>query len=189
MRKIKHNIIVAVVGMTGSGKSVVTEILEKAGVRKIRFGDLTDVEVRRRGLAVNEANERIVRESLRKEHGMAAYAVLNIPKIREAVITGDLLIDGLYSWEEYLVLKKEFGDSIKVLAIHSPPALRHSRLGERKIRPLTPAEAASRDKAEIENLNKGGPIAMADWSIVNDGRPYEELVMEVNRTWARIIKS
>jgi hypothetical protein len=42
-------------------------------------------------------------------------------------------------------------------------------LGRREIRPLTPAEAASRDRAEIENLNKGGPICMADHTILNDG--------------------
>ena len=29
-------------------------------------------------------------------------------------------------------------------------------------------EAARRDKAEIENINKGGPIAMADFTIINE---------------------
>jgi len=35
-------------------------------------------------------------------------------------------------------------------------------------RPLTHAEAASRDRTEIENTNKGGPIAMADYTISNE---------------------
>ena len=39
-------------------------------------------------------------------------------------------------------------------------------LGE--ARGLTPEEATSRDRAEIENINKGGPIAMADFTILNE---------------------
>ena len=35
-------------------------------------------------------------------------------------------------------------------------------------RGLTAEDAASRDKAEIENVNKGGPIAMADFTIINE---------------------
>jgi hypothetical protein len=38
----------------------------------------------------------------------------------------------------------------------------------RPVRPLTPFESHSRDFAEIENLNKGGPIAIADYLIKND---------------------
>ena len=33
---------------------------------------------------------------------------------------------------------------------------------------LTPKQANERDHAEIENLEKGGPIAMADYTIVNE---------------------
>jgi dephospho-CoA kinase len=33
---------------------------------------------------------------------------------------------------------------------------------------LTAEEAASRDVAELENTNKGGPIAMADFTIINE---------------------
>jgi dephospho-CoA kinase len=163
--------------------------LEKLGMKRIRFGELTDEEVRRRGLEVCEVNERMVREALRRRHGMAAYAKLNIPKILKALKQSDVVIDGLYSWEEYLVLKRKFGDRLSVLAVHSPPSLRYSRLGKRRIRPLTPKQAESRDHAEIENLNKGGPIAMADCSILNDGRPYQQVVRSVKETWRKLKRS
>ena len=55
--------IVALVGMAGSGKSEVSRIFEKAGYKRVRFGDVTDEEVARRGLKLNEANEKLVRES------------------------------------------------------------------------------------------------------------------------------
>ena len=73
--------IVSIVGMAGSGKSEVAKILERNGFLRIRFGDITDAEIRKRGLESNEANERYIREQLRKEHGMAAYAELSLPGI------------------------------------------------------------------------------------------------------------
>ena len=42
------------------------------------------------------------------------------------------------------------------------------RLAGRNIRPLTSKEAADRDKTEIENINKGGPIAVADFTVINE---------------------
>ncbi|MCR4393968.1 MAG: AAA family ATPase, partial [Dehalococcoidales bacterium] len=71
------NKVVAIVGMAGSGKSEVAKILESKGFIRVRFGDITDQEIKKRGLALNEDNERHIREILRKELGMAAYAILN----------------------------------------------------------------------------------------------------------------
>ena len=158
---------VSIVGMAGAGKSVVSRVFEANGFIRIRFGDTTEGEIRKRGLELNEANERYIRELLRKEHGMAAYAVLNKPKIDEVLKSSDVVIDGLYSWEEYLCLKSCYGGEFFIVAVWASPAARYARLAARGSRSLTPEQAASRDRAEIENLNKGGPIACADYTIVN----------------------
>ncbi len=163
------NYVISIVGMTGSGKSEVARMFRERGFVSVRFGDVTDDELKKQGLPLTEANERRARESLRREHGMDAYAKLSLPRIEEGLQTANVVVDGLYSWEEYLFLKGHFGDRLKVVAVWSSPAVRYERLGRREIRPLTPAEAASRDRAEIENLNKGGPICMADHTILNDG--------------------
>ncbi|MEK6916410.1 MAG: AAA family ATPase [Nanoarchaeota archaeon] len=159
-------VLVAIVGMTGSGKSELTSLFEKEGFLKIRFGDITDEVLKKRDLKVNEKNERYIREKIREENGMAAYAILNEPKIRKAIETSDVILDGLYSWEEYLFLKEKF-DQLVVLAVYTQPQVRYKRLNKRKIRPLTTEEASSRDKSEIENLNKAAPIVMADYTILN----------------------
>lgn len=160
--------VVSIVGMAGSGKSEVARIFERNGFARVRFGDITDEEVRKRGLELNEENERHIRQQLREEHGMSAYAKLSLPRIDALLKSSDVVVDGLYSWEEYTLLKSRYGDNFHVVAVWVSPKTRYDRLVKRPIRPLTADEAVSRDIAEIENSNKGGPIAMADFTITNE---------------------
>ena len=173
-------IVLALVGMAGAGKSEAARFFTEKGLAKIRFGDITDEEIKNRGLVLNEENERNVREGFRKEHGMAAYAILNLPRIEKARKSSPVIIDGLYSWEEYQILKNHFGDDFSVVAVYSSPQTRYRRLEYRQIRPLTFTEAAGRDEAEIVKINKGGPIAMADFTIINEGS-LNDLQKEVER--------
>lgn len=175
--------VVALVGMAGSGKSEVARFFEKNGYIRIRFGDVTDIEVAKRGLPLNETNERQVREQLRKEHGMAAYAKLNLPRIDEALQKSNVVVDGLYSWEEFVLLKDYYGDKLCLVAVSTSPGTRYSRLAVRQVRPLTGKEAAERDRTEIENINKGGPIALADFTITN-----ESSLKELQEQTQRIIE-
>jgi dephospho-CoA kinase len=172
--------VVAIAGMTGAGKSEVAKVFEEHGFKRVRFGDITDEELQKRGLESNEGNERYIRQQLREEHGLAAYAKLNLPRIDSALKSLNVVIDGLYSWEEYILLKDRYGENLRVLAVWAAPATRYARLASRTERPLTLEEAASRDKSEIENMNKGGPIAMADFVIVNEAS-LEELRKETER--------
>ena len=164
-----NNKIVALVGMCGSGKSVVCDMFVEKGWNRIYFGQVTMDELARRGLDKNEQNERAVREELRAVHGPAAFAKLLLPSIDAAAEKGNTILDGLYSWSEYKCLKEHFGDNITVIAIVADRAVRYSRLTTRTIRPLTNAEAESRDYAEIEKLEKGGPISIADCFVFNNG--------------------
>jgi len=173
--------VVAVVGMTGAGKSEVARIFEENGFTKIRFGDITDEEVKKQGLELSEENERRVRELLRKKYGMAAYAKLNLSRIGSALKYSDVVIDGLYSWEEYTFLKKYYEECFSVVAVWASPGTRYARLVARAERPLTVEEAASRDEAEVERISKSGPIAMADFTILNESS-LKNLEKEVKKT-------
>jgi len=177
--------VVALVGMAGSGKSEVSRVFEDAGYQRVRFGDVTDEEVARRGLKLNEANEKLVRESLRVEHGPAVYAMLSMPKIDDMLKSSNVIIDGLYSWEEYLVLREKYADNLVLVLVHSSPYARYARLAERPIRPLAKEEAVGRDGAEIENINKGGPIAMADYVIINDSS-FDDLKSQTQKVIAEL---
>ncbi len=177
------NKVVAIVGMAGSGKSEVAQAFADNGFTRIRFGDVTDEEAKKRGRVLNEDNERHVRELLRKEHGMAAYAKLNLPRIEAARKNSNVVVDGLYSWEEYRLLKERYGADFTVVAVWASPATRYTRLSRRALRPLTRAEATSRDRTEIENTNKGGPIAMADYTLSNESS-LSDLQAQVNKLLA-----
>ena len=174
------NPLLVIVGMPGSGKTSVARHLEQRDWHVIRFGEMTIREVKSRNLPVNEANERAVREEMRAVHGMDAYAKLWLPTIRESLAAGALVIDGLYSWAEYKFLRQHFGDQMKVVAIFTTRPLRYARLSQRPDRPLSTEEAEQRDFAEIENVEKAGPIAIADYTILNDGSE-EDLLRAVDR--------
>ncbi len=172
--------VVSIVGMPGAGKSEVARLFEGSGFTRIRFGDVTDEEIEKRGLEINEESERYIRELLREKYGMSAYARLNLPRIDSALKHSDVVIDGLYSWEEYTFLKTHYGEDFCVVVVWASPGTRYTRLSSRANRPLTLEEAASRDRAEIENINKGGPIAMADFTIINESS-LESLRKEAER--------
>jgi len=162
------NKVIAVIGMCGSGKSEAVKYFESNGYQKVYFGEVVINELKVRGLEINEKNERFVREDLRKEFGMGVTALKSIDKIKNLLQTSNVVVESLYSWEEFKILNKEFGDTFKLLNIFTTKSIRYSRLKERPFRPLTNEEARSRDYSEIEKLDKGGPIAFADYTVFND---------------------
>ncbi len=122
------------------------------------------------GIEWTEANERQFREEIREREGKDFVVKQIIKEIHDLIDAGQryIVADGLYTWTEYKLLKREFPGELTVVAVVAPKRLRHHRLTLRPVRPLTVEEASSRDWAEIENLEKGGPIAIADHFLYND---------------------
>lgn len=171
--------IFAFVGMPGAGKSEAAAYLQDKSVPFIRFGQFTDEEIKKRGMELTPDNERLVREDLRVKYGMAAYAVLAQSKIEELLHQHDVIaLDGLYSWEEYRLLKDKFS-TLTLILIYAEPLKRYERLKNRPIRPVPQGKSRERDILEIEKLNKGGPIAIADYCIINNGE-MDEMYREID---------
>ena len=190
------NKLVCIVGMCGSGKSEVANALIKEGYEYLRFGQITLDEIKKRGLPINEANEKAIREEFRKNHGMAAYATLNFPNFDQMLKKSNVVGDGLYSWSEYKVLKQRYGKQLIIIAVCASPEIRYFRLENRSskykndpkaiYRSISPQDAQKRDYSEIENIEKGGPIAMADYYLVNES-DLEELNQQIKNMiqWLR----
>lgn len=168
------NKLIAVVGMTGSGKSVITDYLENNGFKKVYFGGLTYEKMKEEGIPYTPEADKMMRTRMREEYGMAAYAILSLPKIKEYIKDSDVVIDGLYSWDEYLVLKNEFPNII-LLSVVVDKNIRYDRLKIRPNRNYTYEEAMDRDLNEIEKLSKGGPICYADYYILNNTTIEDEI--------------
>ena len=179
--------ILAIVGLPGAGKTEATKYaMEKTGWPKVYFGQIVMDEIQKRGLTLNEDNEKFIREDLRIKYGMAAFAILSLPKIQELFKNSSVILESLYSWEEYLVIEQEFGVLFKVLAIYASPDTRIRRLKSRVSRPLTPDEVKSRDYSQIANLHQAGPIARADFTIVNEGTP-DEMFQKIDEVLKTLI--
>ena len=80
-----------------------------------------------------------------------------------------MVLDGVYSWTEMKTLKHEFPGMLTFVAVVVPKKLRYKRVAARPDRPFSEEEIKERDRSEIENLEKGGPIAAADYYVLNDG--------------------
>lgn len=166
--------------MCGSGKSEAVKFFVEHGFKKVYFGEVVMNEMKKLGLEINEANERKTRENLRNDYGMGAMAVKSLPLIEEFFKTDNVVIESLYSWEEFKILKDKFGENFKLLTVYTTKSIRYERLFKRSFRPLTNEESISRDISEIENLDKGGPIAFTDYLIINDGS-LQEMNEELNK--------
>lgn len=163
--------LVAIVGMCGSGKSTAVDYLTERNIPKVYFGGVILNALKEANLEINPENERMMREGLREKEGKDFVVKRIVKDARKLIEAGQkrIVLDGLYSWTEYKVLRQEFPTEMTVVAIVTPKALRRKRLAERPERPLTAQEVAERDRTEIENLEKGGPIAIADYYVDNSG--------------------
>ena len=159
--------IVAIVGMCGSGKSIASKYFEDLGYKNVYFGGVTMDKLKEAGLEVTPENEKMMREKLRSELGMGAYAKVLLPRILELSKDYDVVLDGLYSWSELKILEEEF--DMRTIAMVCDKNLRYDRLSKRDVRPFNNEEAKKRDITEVENIEKAGPIAYADYYIYNNG--------------------
>jgi dephospho-CoA kinase len=171
MKHFENVKIIAFVGLTGSGKSSAVDYLTAKGYPKVYFGGIVLDAMTEAGLEHTQENEQPFREELREHEGKDFVVNRIVTQIRGLIDAGQrrIIADGLYTWTEYKILKREFPGELTVVAVVAPKHLRHHRLTMRPVRPLTVEEADQRDWAEIENLEKGGPIAIADHYIINNG--------------------
>lgn len=163
--------IIAFVGLAGSGKSTAVEYLTEKGYPKVYFGGIIYDAMREADIEITPESQTIFREEIRQREGKDFVVKRIVKQIHNLIGAGQhrIIADGLYTWSEYKILKHEFPGELTVAAVITPKRLRHHRLATRPERPFTEREAEQRDWAEIENLEKGGPIAIADHYIINDG--------------------
>ncbi|MDR3297857.1 MAG: AAA family ATPase [Candidatus Nomurabacteria bacterium] len=165
--------ILAIVGMSGSGKSTVIDYLTERNIPKVYFGGIILGAMKEANIEITPSNERKFREEIREKEGKDFVVRRVVEEVRNLQKAGQkrIVLDGLYTWTEYKILKKEFPSekTMVVAAVVLPKDLRHKRVADRPDRPFDARAISERDWSEIENLEKGGPIANADYYLDNSG--------------------
>ncbi len=165
--------ILAVVGMSGSGKSVVVDYLTSKGYPKVYFGGMIYKEMEKRGIERTEdgESEKNFREMIRETEGKDWVVRQVIAETKDLISAGQkrIILDGVYSWTEHKTLKHEFPQKLTFVGVVVDKAIRYDRVAHRPGRSFDGAAIRERDRSEIENLEKGGPIAAADYYILNNG--------------------
>lgn len=179
----KENLkIIAFVGMSGSGKSVAVDYLTSKGIPKVYFGGMIYKEMEKRGIVRTPDSERDFREMIRENEGKDWVVRQVIDEVHNLADAGQkrIVLDGVYSWTEMKTLKHEFPGMLTFVAVVVPKKLRYKRVAARPDRPFSEEEIKERDRSEIENLEKGGPIAAADYYVLNDG-PVERMTEQIQK--------
>jgi len=163
--------IIAFVGLAGAGKSTAVDYIIEKDYPKVYFGGIIYAAMNEAGVDITPESQQIFREKIRETEGKDFVVKRVIQQTKDLIEAGQhrIVLDGLYSWTEYKALKHEFPGELSTVAVVAPKKLRHRRLANRPERPFTQEEADKRDWTEIEKLEKGGPIAIADHFIINDG--------------------
>lgn len=171
MQQFQRATIIAPVGLSGSGKSSAVEHLTAKGFPRVYGGGIIYKAMAEAGIEPTWDNQQKFREEIRAREGKDFVIKRALTEIHNLINAGQrhIILDGIYSWSEYKLLKHEFPGQLLVIAIVTQKRLRYQRLAKRSERPMQPHEVDQRDWSEIENLEKGGPIAIADHFILNNG--------------------
>ncbi len=175
-------LILAVTGMPGSGKSVVSSILSKSlDCPVISMGNVVREEVKRRGLPLEpEIIERVAKR-LREEKGPEAVALMVLDKVNAMFNLNErcVIIDGARSINEIRTFSRI--GKVCVVAVHSSPSKRLERLLSRGREGDVKSEDEfiMRDKYNLD-LGIGNLIALADFMIINESS-LDDLEKEVKK--------
>lgn len=174
--------ILAFVGLTGSGKTVAVDYLTEKGYPKVHFdGFIPDSD-----LKVNEKLS--IYKDLISKNGKDFLALKIIDQIHDLINAGQhkIIVDGPLSWTEYKTLKHEFPGCMTTIAIITSRHLRHSRLINDPNRDISQDDVDKQDWFEIEELEKAGPIAIANLYISNNKdlsllyKKLDKLIIDLN---------
>jgi len=158
--------VVAIAGMPGAGKSVVSRVAQSRGIPILVCGDVIREEAMRRGLQPTPGNMAEVMLTIRQQEGAGVVAERLIPRI-ECSDSPFVVVEGVRSMAEVNALRKRSG--VTILGVHASPKTRYERLRARGRTddPENWEEFQKRDMREL-NVGIGDVISLADRMLINE---------------------
>jgi dephospho-CoA kinase len=163
---MKGERVIAIVGMPGSGKAIVSKAASIRGIPVLVCGDVVREETKKRGLTPTPENTGKVMLAMRKEEGPAVVAKRLIPKIASSAAPL-LVVEGVRSMAEVEALRRNH--TVVIVAVHASPKTRYERLVARgrSDDPKSWEEFADRDAREL-GVGIGDVIALAQEMLINE---------------------
>jgi dephospho-CoA kinase len=177
--------IFCIIGLPGSGKSTVVDIIKKHfDVFTVSAGDIIREEIKRRGLPYTKKTDREI--SLWFHSGREWLLVKRLwQKIKKSG-KKVAIIDGIRAPEELECLRKYSGRKPIIIAVKAPQKIRFERVKERKrFKNLTLEDFKNREKREL-SYGLGELIKKADHTI-NNNSTLEALEKKVVKLFNKLI--
>jgi dephospho-CoA kinase len=176
--------IIAVTGLPGAGKSIVSEVAREMGYHVYSMGDVVRDEADRLGIECAPTNLGLLALELRKKNGPAIVARMLVDRVKQDD-AATVVVEGIRSIEEVKEFRKCF--KVGILSVVCPKEVRYLRLiaRGRSDDPRNIAEFNERDERELDfGISKD--IDSADWHISNE-TDEKTLRREVNRVLLEIV--
>ena len=173
-----NQLVICLTGMPGAGKSTVARFLEENGFYPIAMGDVIREKAIENNLPLDDHNLGELMKNFRKTHGNEIIAKLTVEKITDLRNTDFIVVDGIRSYDEFIVLKTI--GHVKLLAIHASSDIRynHIKQRDRSDTPTNHENFLQRDEREM-SVGISKAIALADESISNNNITVNELREQV----------
>lgn len=173
-----NQLVICLTGMPGAGKSTVARFLEENGFYPIAMGDVIREKAIENNLPLDDHNLGELMKNFRKTHGNEIIAKLIVEKITDLRNTDFIVVDGIRSYDEFIVLKTI--GHVKLLAIHASSDIRynHIKQRDRSDTPTNHENFLQRDEREM-SVGISKAIALADESISNNNITVNELREQV----------
>jgi len=187
LRECTLPLVVLIVGMPGSGKSVVSDAAQKVGYSVVRMGDIVREIASMLNRQATDESLGEVALRIRAEHGMDIVARLTLHKACTEYRNTPIVIEGVRSLEE-LEFFRSHALKCYLVAVHASPKTRFSRLSTRNRSddPRSWEDFTRRDLRELK-MGLGSVMALADVMLINENKTIEQFMEEAEKILSEIL--